>query len=215
MTWRRRPKRLRTFPGTEIHRQKPYYQLTTTFSWLHTTWFAFVGYVQGAVCLCCCPGTIRAAVATVALATVTDVWSERENTQKHYVPGWSRSSPSWTSAICWAQVTNTCSCDVQCRTAFSSHFGLSAWEKSRAVFMFTLYSCLGFTCYRIWAFNSHLRTFIYRGADKSLARPGRKKKLGSMSGMRGISKHRDARCHRVPPARQGAEGKFTPFWQKR
>ena len=50
----------------------------------------------------------------------------------------------------------------------------------------------------------------HRGADKSLARPGRK--LGSMSGTRAIS----TTSRREPtsfffPARQGAEGNFTPF----
>jgi len=48
---------------------------------------------------------------------------------------------------------------------------------------------------------------LYRGADKSLARPGRKK-LGNMSGTRAISTTSRSELSIFFPARQGAEGNW-------
>jgi len=49
--------------------------------------------------------------------------------------------------------------------------------------------------------------FLYRGADKSLARPGRKEARKHVRRRARFQQHRDASCHQVfLPAMQGAEG---------
>jgi len=49
--------------------------------------------------------------------------------------------------------------------------------------------------------------FLYRGTDKTLARPGRKQSRKHVRRRARFQQHRDARCHHVfLPARQGAEG---------
>jgi len=48
---------------------------------------------------------------------------------------------------------------------------------------------------------------VYRGADKSLARPGRETNSEACQGGARFQQHRDASCHQVVfPVRQGAEG---------
>ena len=49
---------------------------------------------------------------------------------------------------------------------------------------------------------------MYRGADKSLARPGRETSSEARQGRARFQQHRDASCHQdvFPLQRQGAEG---------
>ena len=49
--------------------------------------------------------------------------------------------------------------------------------------------------------------FLYQGADKSLARPGRKQARKQLRLRARFEQHRDETCHQVfLPARQGAKG---------
>jgi len=76
---------------------------------------------------------------------------------------------------------------------------------------------------KIWQERQEIYAKNYRGADKSLAQPGKEKSSDTCQGRARFQQHRDASCHQVfsPPARQGAEGNsyhsdrninLLPFW---
>jgi len=69
----------------------------------------------------------------------------------------------------------------------------------------------------------NLTLHCYRGADKSLTRPGRKQARKHVRRRARFQRHRDASCHQVffSPSREGAEGNsrhsyrninFFPSW---